>query len=87
MSGTTSGNYGTYDKLVRWEEAHIKLLSACCKKFKLLFKGKKTKKEIFSLIAFEFNKNCKENVTGDQCLRKWGNLVRYAKIISPKERI
>jgi len=57
---------------VRWEDAYVKLLIACWKKFKQLFKGKKTKKEIFNMIAFEFNKNCKEKVTGDQCLCKWG---------------
>ena len=87
VSGTTSGNYGTYDKLVRWEEAHVKLLIACWKKFKSLFKGKKTKKEIFSLIAFEFNKNCKEKVTGDQCLRKWGKLVSQHKEVEDHNKI
>ena len=79
-SGVNGANSsGTSDLLVRWEEAHVKLLIVCWKKFKHLFKGKKTKKEIFTLIAFEFNKNCKENVTGDQCLRKWGKLVSQHK--------
>lgn len=39
-------------------------------KIENLFKGKKTKKEIFSLIAIELNKSCQKKVTGDQCLRK-----------------
>ncbi|KAJ7389077.1 hypothetical protein OS493_033939 [Desmophyllum pertusum] len=66
-------NTGSYDKLVRWEDAHVKLLIGILEqKFKPLFKGKKTKKEIFDLIAFELNKNCKEKVYGDQCLRKNG---------------
>ena len=78
VNGANSSS-GNYDHLVRWEEAHVKLLIACWKQFKHLFKGKKTKKEIFTLIAFEFNKNCKEKVTGDQCLRKWGKLVSQHK--------
>ena len=31
------------------------------------------------MIAFEFNKNCKEKVTGAQRLRKWGKLVSQHK--------
>lgn len=79
QSSAYGANTGSYDKLVRWEDAHVKLLIASWKKFKPLFKGKKTKKEIFDLIAFEFNKNCKEKVYGDQCLRKWGRLVSQHK--------
>lgn len=63
MNGVNSS--GIFDYLVRWEEVYVKLLIVCWKKFKYLFKGKKIKKEIFILIVFEFNKNCKENVIGD----------------------
>lgn len=80
-NATSSGN-----KLVRWEDAHVKLLISCWKKFKPLFSGKKTKKEFFALIAFEFNKNCKEMVTGDQCLRKWGKLVSQQKEVEDHDK-
>ena len=41
----------------------------------LFGKGKNTKREVFSRIAFSFNKQSNaKTVTGDQCLHKWSKL-------------
>ena len=79
-SGVQHDKTSSYYRLVRWEEAHVKLLIALWKQFKhLIPEGKKSKKDVFTVIAFEFNKKSKEQVTGDQCLRKWGKLVSQHK--------
>lgn len=66
----------------------MKLLIALWKQFKhLITEGKKSKKEVFALIAFEFNKTSKEKVTGDQCLRKWGKLVSQHKVVEDHNNI
>ena len=58
----------------------MKLLIALWKQFKhLITEGKKSKMDVFTIIAFEFNKKSKEQVTGDRCLRKWGKLVLQHK--------
>ena len=70
----------SYYRLVRWEEAQAKLLIALWKQLKyLITEGKKSKKDVFTIIAFEFNKKSTEQVTGDQCLRKWGKFVSQHK--------
>ena len=79
-SGVQHDKTSSCYRLVRWEEAHVKLLIALWKQFKhLITEGKKSKKDVFTIIAFEFNKKSKEKVTGDQCLRKWGKLVSQHK--------
>ena len=80
-SGVKHDGTGSYYKLVRWEETHVKLLIALWKFKHLITDGKKSKKEVFAIIAFEFNKKSKETVTGDQCLRKWGKLVSQHKVV------
>lgn len=62
--------------LERWDEDDVKLLIACYSEMKHLFgKGKNTKRDVFSKIAFSFNKQSNTKmVTGDQCLRKWSKL-------------
>ena len=79
-SGVQHDKSSSCYRLVRWEEAHAKLLIALWKQFKqLITERKKSKKEVFTIFAFEFNHKSKEKVTGDQCLRKWGKLVSQHK--------
>lgn len=61
--------------LERWDEKHVKLLISCYSGLKpLLRKGKHSKREVSSKIAFNLNKKAEHLVTGDQRLRKWNKL-------------
>ena len=60
----------------------MQLLISCYADHKhLLGKGKNTKRDIFSRIAFSFNKQSELMVTGDQCMRKWIKLENKFKEI------
>ena len=60
-SGVQHDKTSSYYRLVRWEEAHVKLLIALWKQFKhLITEGEKSKKDFFTIIAFEVNKKSKE---------------------------
>ena len=70
------------DTLERWDDRHVRLLITCYSELRHLFgKGKHTKREIFTRIAFNFNKQSEQMVTGDQCQRKWNKLESKFKEI------
>ena len=74
-SETDTSNTSSY--LERWDDKHVKLLISCYGDHKHLFgKGKTTKREIFSRIAYSFNRLM---VTGDQCMQKWTKLENKFK--------
>ena len=61
--------------LERWDDKRVKLLISCHGDHKHLFgKGKTTKREIFSRIAYSFSWQAGLMVTGDQCMQKWTEL-------------
>ena len=61
--------------LERWDDKHVKLFISCYSGLKpLLRKGKHSKREGSSKIAFNLNKKAEHLVTGDQRLRKWNKL-------------
>lgn len=64
---------------IYWVDNDVKLLIATWIEFKDMFDSKKTKKQVFELIAQEFNKKSKMKATGEQCLRKWGKLMTRQK--------
>lgn len=77
-SETDTSNTSSY--LERWDDKHVKLLISCYGDHKHLFgKGKTTKREIFSRIAYSFNRQSELMVTGDQCMRKWTKLENKFK--------
>lgn len=68
--------------LERWDDRNVQLLISCYTDHKHLFgKGKNTKRDIFSRIAFSLNKQSDLMVTGDQCMRKWIKLENRFKEI------
>ena len=74
--------------LERWEDRHVRLLTACYSKFKqLLGKGKTTKKGVFAKIADEFNLTSDMKVTAEQCIRKWSKLEIKHKEIEENNKL
>lgn len=75
--------------LERWDDKHVKLLISCYGDHKHLFgKGKATKREIFSRIAYSFNRQSELMVTGDQCMRKWTKLkITTTRLAMIKEKL
>lgn len=77
-SETDTSRMSSY--LERWDDKRVKLLISCYGDHKHLFgKGKATKREIFSRIAYSFNRQSELMVTGDQCMRKWTKLENKFK--------